>query len=182
VPSLVIGKDVTEILRTGYWPSYNVPFFEEIFNISGYPEVVAAKGTDYSYQLAPRAKIFRRDALKVKDINSMKAIMRYNDFPNDIYSGGSPWGAICSRGDLDPTTPQPDGCYDTKLSDFNMARACHSLAINGPTRGTGLGPFQWAQSFKDTYHWGTPPLFNFSFVEMRPILRRIKCLKPFLPW
>jgi hypothetical protein len=31
VPTLVVGKDVTEILRTGYWPSYNVPFFEEVY-------------------------------------------------------------------------------------------------------------------------------------------------------
>ena len=45
-------------------------------------------GPDFSYQLAPRAKIFRRDAANVKDMASMKAIMRYNDFPNDKYSGG----------------------------------------------------------------------------------------------
>ena len=35
-------------------------------------------GVQFTYQLAPRAKIFRRDASKVKDMESMKAIMRYN--------------------------------------------------------------------------------------------------------
>ena len=27
---LVISGDQTEILRAGYWPSYNVPFYEEV--------------------------------------------------------------------------------------------------------------------------------------------------------
>ena len=63
---------------SGYWPSYNVPFYEEVYNRSGYPDVVKTRGTDYSYQLAPRAKIFRRDQGNVKDMESMKAIMRYN--------------------------------------------------------------------------------------------------------
>lgn len=46
--------------------------------MSGYPEVVAKMGTDFSYQLAPRAKIFRRDEGKVVDLDTMKHIMRYN--------------------------------------------------------------------------------------------------------
>jgi len=171
IPGLVVGEDVTPVLRNGHWPSYNVPYFEDIYKLSGYPAVVKEKGTDFSYQLAPRAKIFRRDAGNVKDMESMKAIMRYNDFPNDKYSGGSPWGAICSRGDLDPTNPRPDGCYDTKVSDLSMARNRVALAINGPTRGTGLGVFEWKGQFKDVYHWGTPDVFNFTFIETRPILK-----------
>jgi hypothetical protein len=35
IPSLVVGADVTYILRDGHWPSYNVPFFEQIYNMSG---------------------------------------------------------------------------------------------------------------------------------------------------
>ena len=62
----------------GYWPSYNVPFFEKVYERSGYPEFVAKHGLDFSYQLAPRAKIFRRDEGTVKDMPSMKKIMRYN--------------------------------------------------------------------------------------------------------
>ena len=27
---LVVGSDQTEILRAGYWPSYNVPFHEQV--------------------------------------------------------------------------------------------------------------------------------------------------------
>lgn len=69
---------VVVVVVLGYWPSYNVPFHEEIYNKSGYPDVVAVQGPDFSYQLAPRAKIFRRDQGKVTDIEVMKMMMRYN--------------------------------------------------------------------------------------------------------
>jgi hypothetical protein len=78
IPGLVVFEDQTNILRAGYWPSYNVPFYEEIYNQSGYPDAVKKFGAEYSYSLAPRAKIFRRDQTKVNDIDSMKEIMRYN--------------------------------------------------------------------------------------------------------
>ena len=97
-----------------------MPFFEEVFNISGYPEVIIERGADFSYQLAPRAKIFRRDVPKVKDMESMKAIMRYNDFLNDKYSAGSPSNAICARADLDPKNPSLYICTDMKVSDMDI--------------------------------------------------------------
>lgn len=40
--------------------------------------LVQKLGLDYSYDLAPRAKIFRRDQGRVTDMASMKYIMRYN--------------------------------------------------------------------------------------------------------
>ena len=57
-------------------------------------------GSGTSYQLAPRAEIFRRDVGNVVDLESFEYIMRYNDYLNDPYALGSPFGAICSRGDL----------------------------------------------------------------------------------
>merc|ERR1712146_674972 len=104
-----------QMLSLGYWPSYNVPFFEKIYNLSGYPAVVKQHGTDDSYELAPRAKIFRRDQTTVVDLDSFKAIMRYNDYKNDPYAKGDPYNAICSRGDLESDSPSPGGCYDTKV-------------------------------------------------------------------
>lgn len=35
-------------------------------------------GDDFSYDLCPRAKIFRRDQGYVKDLDSLKYIMRFN--------------------------------------------------------------------------------------------------------
>ena len=40
-------------------------FFQQIYDLSGYPEFVKKHGLSYSYQLAPRAEIFRRDQGKV---------------------------------------------------------------------------------------------------------------------
>ena len=77
---------------SGYWPSYNVPFFEEVYNMSGYPEYAAAHGTEFTYQLAPRAKIFRRDEGTVVDLVSMKKIMRYNGkFNHNLLSPSFCW-------------------------------------------------------------------------------------------
>jgi len=65
-------------VTVGYWPSYNIPFYPIIFNMSGYPQMVDNYGTFLSYELSPRAKIFRRDQGTVVDMKTMKAIMRFN--------------------------------------------------------------------------------------------------------
>lgn len=62
----------------GYWPSYNVPFHPNIYALSGYGEMWEKHGEDFSYDLCPRAKIFRRDQADVKDLDSLKHIMRFN--------------------------------------------------------------------------------------------------------
>lgn len=65
-------------LESGYWPSYNIPFHEKIYTWSGYPMLVKKLGLEFSYDMASRAKIFRRDQGDVTDMASMKYIMRYN--------------------------------------------------------------------------------------------------------
>jgi hypothetical protein len=40
-------------------------------------------GVSQSYQLAPRAQIFRRDNGNVVDVDSLQYFMRYNDYLND---------------------------------------------------------------------------------------------------
>lgn len=64
--------------KKGYWASYNVPFHQDIYNLSGYELMLNQLGEDYSYDLCPRAKIFRRDQGRVLSWASMKHIMRYN--------------------------------------------------------------------------------------------------------
>ena len=58
--------DQTAILREGYWASYNIPFYESIYNTSGYPSVVKRVGPVATHELYPRAKIFRRDQGNVR--------------------------------------------------------------------------------------------------------------------
>jgi hypothetical protein len=76
IPGQVVGRDLTNELRRGYFPSCmlhfhttissyllsyckhmlifidNVPYFVEIYNKSGYPAFVAQFGTDYSYEVS----------------------------------------------------------------------------------------------------------------------------------
>nr|XP_032822922.1 phospholipase B-like 1 [Petromyzon marinus] len=167
IPTLVVSEDQTDILRKGYWPSYNVPFYESVYNLSGYPEFVATHGSDFSYELAPRAKIFRRDHGSVVDLASMKGIMRSNNYKYDPYSEGDPCDCICCRGDLNPTKPAPDGCYDTKVTDYFNARNFTSFVVNGPTVQPDTPPFSWSK-FNGTSHVGLPPMYDFPFVTVWP--------------
>lgn len=177
IPGLVAAGDETPTLERGYWPSYNVPYFTEIYNRSGYPEFIAkysGTGDDtdpgalagINYQLAPRAKIFRRDAGKVATMSDFKNIMRFNDYKTDPYfqPNPSPWDAICSRGDLAGTA---NGCYDTKVTSYSWFQDRHVAAINGPTTSNGrLEPFQWTSKFANVAHEGQPDEFDFVFEDI----------------
>jgi hypothetical protein len=56
------AKDVTDVLKSqGYWASYNVPYFKDIFLASSSPKMVEKYGDFYSYENTARAKIFARD-------------------------------------------------------------------------------------------------------------------------
>jgi len=81
------SEDMTKVLvAQTYWPSYNSPYFKDIFDLSGNPELVLKYGDWFTYDKTPRALIFRRDHAKVSDIGSMIKLMRYNDFKNDPLS------------------------------------------------------------------------------------------------
>jgi hypothetical protein len=86
-------------------------------NASAYAHVM----NSLSYQLAPRAKISRRDEGSVSDLASLKAYMRSNSFRSDPFSGGSAFGAICGRGDVDPAKPRASGCNDAKVRGITQA-------------------------------------------------------------
>uniref|UniRef100_UPI0037E95D85 phospholipase B-like 1 isoform X2 n=1 Tax=Semicossyphus pulcher TaxID=241346 RepID=UPI0037E95D85 len=169
IPGLVEYSDQTQALRRGYWPSYNVPFHENIYTLSGYGKMWEEYGEDFSYDLCPRAKIFRRDQANVKDLDSLKYIMRFNDYKKDPYSKGDPCKTICCRGDLRAEKPSPSGCYDTKVTDFPMAGVFLAEALNGPTTQDGLPPFIW-NNFGNISHQGLPQYYNFTFVRMQPLL------------
>ncbi|XP_054616131.1 phospholipase B-like 1 isoform X1 [Dunckerocampus dactyliophorus] len=169
IPGLVEYSDQTQALRLGYWPSYNVPFHQNIYKLSGYELMWQDFGEDFSYDLCSRAKIFRRDQANVKDLDSLKRIMRFNDYKKDPYSKGDPCKSICCRNDLQTEKPSPGGCYDTKVTDFQMAGEFRVEAVNGPTTQGGLPPFMW-EKFSNVSHQGLPAYYNFTFVGMAPLL------------
>jgi hypothetical protein len=172
IPGLIAGGDQTIVLSYGHWPSYNVPFWSSIYEASGYPKMVQSKGTYFSYQLAPRAKIFRRDANNVTDIDSLKTFMRSNNYRTDPYSfdgkAQNAMYAICSRGDLN-SPDQAFGCYDTKVTGLAYgAKELKASAYNGPTTNGGTySPFTWKET-PSTPHDGLPYVYDFEFVDMQP--------------
>jgi len=169
IPSTYRYIDATQFLERKYWPSYNVPFFYDIFKLSGYDDVVKTYGTDESYDLAPRAKIFRRDIGNVTSLQSFKYLMQYNDYLHDPFSNGSPSNAIMARADLSTTKPRASGGYDTKVTNYENIKQLRCEARGGPTT-QGQPPFSWVEPFSSEPHLGQPQTFNFSFVLMSPQL------------
>jgi hypothetical protein len=180
VPGLVKHDDMTRSLLLGYWPSMNIPYFTEIYKKSGYPDFtdpsLKENTTFYeqvlwlSYDASPRSNIFRRDHSSVTSLETMQDIMRQNDYKNDPLSKGNPIYAICGRGDLSEEAPETRGCYDTKVTTYEMAKRRAASAVNGPTRGTGnLAPFFWPEDDPQV-HQGQPTSFDFDFEIMQPMV------------
>ncbi|KAM7309986.1 putative secreted protein [Ixodes scapularis] len=180
MPNTTKTKDVSEYLQNQkYWASYNIPFLPEIFNLSGQPQLVKKYGNYYSHDMCPRAQLFRREQGKVEDVDSMTALMRYNDYTHDPVSRCNctpPYNAIyaiSSRYDLlDPegSYDMPNmarravGATDMKLTNYGMSRRLEFIAINGPTytNDSSVPPFQWSTSGFQDLHEGHPDKWTFG--------------------
>ncbi|ORC88091.1 lysosomal/endosomal membrane protein p67 [Trypanosoma theileri] len=105
--------------RYGYWASYNLPYFENVYSLSGTGKMKEMYGDFFSYTECPRAKMFARNHSDVKNLESMKGVMRYNNYKMDPLSlipnctgagldnhtcnpAFSSMLTIASRGDLNP--------------------------------------------------------------------------------
>ncbi|NXJ80244.1 PLBLB protein, partial [Trogon melanurus] len=183
IPGLVMAADQTELLyKQGYWASYNLPYFEEIFNASGTPELVKKYGDWFTYDKNPRAQIFRRNQTQVHDLDSMVRLMRSNDYLRDPLSwckGCDPpqnaENAISARSDLNPpngTYPFPalrqrcHGGTDMKVTSWGMAPTFSLVAASGPSWGD-VPPFRWSTSpCSSLLHMGHPDLWTFSPVKV----------------
>ena len=167
VPGLVVSGDQTDHLRFGHWPSYNQPFYPAIRSISGFDQAEAKHGPRASWSMAPRAQIFRRQAGTVRDMATLKDLMRYNDYKEDPVASGDPMAAICSRGDLQAgDKAAPVGCYDTKVSKVSWLAEGRAEIINGPTRSHDLPAFSWSAFPNATKHPGLPATYDFDFIPV----------------
>lgn len=183
IPGLVMAADRTELLyQQGYWASYNLPYFEEIFNASGTPELVKKYGDWFTYDKNPRAQIFRRNQTLVRDLDSMVRLMRSNNYLQDPLSrckGCNPpqnaENAISARSDLNPpngTYPFPalrqrcHGGTDMKVTSWGMAPTFGLVAASGPT-WDDVPPFRWSTSpCSALLHMGHPDLWTFPPVKV----------------
>ncbi|XP_061674338.1 putative phospholipase B-like 2 [Syngnathoides biaculeatus] len=183
IPGQIVYTDKTEeLLQKGYWASYNIPYYEDIFNASGFNELVEKYGSWFSLHQSPRAQIFKRDQKTVTDVASMMRLMRYNNFKEDPMSRCQACNphengenAISARSDLNPangTYPfgalqqRSHGGIDMKLTSYGMFRRYEMLAVSGPTWDQ-VPPFQWSTSpYKDVLHMGQPDIWAFKPVKV----------------
>lgn len=110
IPGYIHSADITDIvIADGYWGSYNVPYFEDVWTASGYPAMAEQYGPEYTWGNCTRANMFRRNvtAGDVSDILTARALLRYNNYAVDPLANDDPiTGSISSRGDL-RTSPRP---------------------------------------------------------------------------
>lgn len=57
-------------------------------------------------------------------------------------SFGNPLAAVCARGDLDKSLPDARGCYDTKVTSYDLALQLKADAISGPTTEVRVHSFK----------------------------------------
>ncbi|XP_062861897.1 putative phospholipase B-like 2 [Trichomycterus rosablanca] len=184
IPGMIEIADKTEELyKTSYWASYNIPYFEQVFNASGGPDLVKKYGSWFSFSDNPRAQIFRRNHSLVTDLESMVRLMRYNNFKNDPLSkcdGCSPpyngENSISARSDLNPAngtypfgalTQRPHGGTDMKLTSYGLFKQYELLAVSGPTWDQ-VPAFEWSTSpYSSLLRIGHPDRWEFPTVHVR---------------
>ncbi|KAF0702360.1 hypothetical protein AaE_015988 [Aphanomyces astaci] len=171
LPGEIMVQDVSNVVNTqGYWASYNIPYFEHIYNKSGFAAKAAAStDSSWSHSDCARAKIFRRDAPHVHSIADLKRLMRANNYQHDELSLGDPGRAIAARYDLasNPLEFALNGAIDAKVTSVHLARQLQCEAVLGPSNDN-QPTFEWTAAYdKLALHKGHPTAFNFSFIAMR---------------
>ncbi|KAE9555852.1 hypothetical protein FO519_000937 [Halicephalobus sp. NKZ332] len=176
LPGYTAIQDVTWFVnKFRYWPSYNIPYIRSINVRSGF----ATKGATqnwWKWGYSPRARIFHRDHNKVHDIESLRALMRYNDYTHDEFSKckcNPPYTAeagISARGDLNPANGTYEipgmghrnhGSLDYKGTNYELFKKLRFQAVGGPAFDP-LPPFSWNTTDIDSPHYGQPTLWNFG--------------------
>jgi hypothetical protein len=146
-PGLAVANDVTKVMlnQNGYWPSYNIPYDEKVYVVSGFQNAYETYGDAYSYTKCSRAQIFARNQTTTNSFEDVRSLLRYNDFQNDPISAGNPTAAISSRYDLRSSSQRTYGGVDTKVTSFSrmmkkntgLVSHIHTLLCISSNRGFG---------------------------------------------
>mmetsp|Transcript_13709 Transcript_13709/g.38800 ORF Transcript_13709/g.38800 Transcript_13709/m.38800 type:complete len:662 (+) Transcript_13709:123-2108(+) len=150
LPATVEAADLSAVLlKQGFWPSFNVPYFERIYNMSGYPS------DQDIHRTCPRAQIFAREHSSVEGLDAFMRLMRLNRYQHDPLSYGNPTNVVAARYDLEPLGPaaqnwtcRAHGAVDAKVVDRAAFRGGQTYAINGPSN-EDQPTFSWS-SFCDS--------------------------------
>ena len=96
LPGYYHMEDMTDVLNNkGFYPSFNVAYFPDIWELSGFRQKWEKWGDDYKYETSRRNLIFLRDAPKVQDLQGFREIMRSNDFRHDPLSKCEGYPGYC---------------------------------------------------------------------------------------
>ncbi|XP_026332845.1 putative phospholipase B-like 2 [Hyposmocoma kahamanoa] len=183
LPGYTEAADLTlELKQQTYFPSYNIPYFPGVFNLSGGWVRVQTYGDWFGYHTNPRAKIIKEKQGKIRNLRDMYYTMRYNDFKHDPLSRCSqcnpPYSgcnAIAARNDLNPangTYPfralghRSHGATDVKITSATLYRTYSFLSVSSPTHNIsrGIPPFAWSEFDlgNSISHVGHPDVWLFS--------------------
>ena len=174
MPKYTEAVDVTEYLRKGYWPSYNIPFVNKTYRDMGYVVNNNSEGKQehINYTLNARALIFNRSQGNVNSKEEFKKFIRYNDYKNDSLSQNDPSKTIASREDLrNDNFTQCYGAIDAKFISVKDLLEKKNLIyiISGPTNDQ-QETFSWSNTFcrcnrTNMSHTGHNDVWNFSWVN-----------------
>lgn len=178
VPTHIISHDVSNHLYDKtYFGSFNRAFFTETQTDLNQALINQLYGGMFDYKGAARGKIFYKLQSKVKDMKSLKYILRYNgynnnnsEFPDDP-SKRSPGNAISARYDLAKVFMNLSGAIDCKITNFEFAMSMTAIVIAGPTKddNPNLKAFDWKDvKSLNILHDGVPQRFDFPWIYTSP--------------
>lgn len=180
IPGSIVSEDQSaRLYAQGYWPSYNIPFYPEIYRRSGNEFVcklaeVRSDNAQFCYKQASRGQIFAQRQSGVSDIDSFQKLINYNDWQVDPLSLGNPCDAIACRDDLQPniTKAFPSGALDGKASSVKLGLRANPVAWArlGPTHEStdGQPPFCWSNLPTHYVHNGQPACFDYNWFSFPP--------------
>ena len=153
LPQFTESGDATPYLRKGYWPSFNIPFFQSIYEKSAFIETIKERPDlydSYDYSGSNRPKIFRREQSNVNNLEDFKKMMRYNHYKEDPFSKGNAAWTIASRYDLNTEGIGKEYCYgaiDVKFISVKELKEGKNIIhiISGPTNDN-LPTFSWTNT------------------------------------
>eukprot|EP00658_Telonema_sp_P-2_P025232 TRINITY_DN20161_c0_g1_i2.p1 TRINITY_DN20161_c0_g1~~TRINITY_DN20161_c0_g1_i2.p1 ORF type:complete len:367 (+),score=67.34 TRINITY_DN20161_c0_g1_i2:243-1343(+) len=176
LPGHIHSQDMSaKLQRDSFWSSYNIPYFSDIYHLSGFQHQLPREA--YSHSECPRARIFAEQQASVRSVDGLRRVIRYNNWKVDPLSRDDPCNAISARCDLNPPTSRAydlEGGLDAKVSSFRMAQgqngSLNFLAQLGPTRDQ-QPVFDWSnfepskKYSKAPSHAGQPELFDFRWTS-----------------
>lgn len=173
IPQVTDKMDLSGHLRSsGYWGSYNRPYFDNIRSMTGHQEAEARHGGLYSFSGNPRAQIFSRVGVSVENLFDMRNLMTRNAFPNEGTLPNAAGHAVSARMDLVGYSPIPNGGIDAKVINRCLFKQLQVQAISGPTHQMQK-VFAWKdKDGKDLWpgwpHLGLPDVWDFDWIQMSP--------------